>query len=417
MTRDLQVYAKDLHLSVREETSISDLPDDVLRLVLSRLPARSILSCQCVCKHFNVVTRNPDFIATHVEHACTSNASTLCSVFLSGTDEIEDRSEHILLESTDDSVSFSNVRPSNPISCGISIIGSCNGLFCAEVETPDNESGGYFLIWNPVTRENRYVEKPKFDALRAPHTIAHAFGFVQKTNDYKLVRIVSYYDPEDPVVTVEVWKMTTEKWSVYDVKTLPCLEPDKVPRSFNSPSILFDISTPHFIRSLKQAFHWLADTAGVEDRLSRAVVSFDLEEETMKLFTWLDPFKIPLLELGILDSLNDSLSLIVPRTDCPNSRFDIWVMDDYGHQESWTRQLTVEHSDRLARPVGYWKDDLFIMEKKTMEERYMFFYNLKTQEVKIFPVLRYLTYSAFCDYVETFETISRAVAVAGEAVQ
>lgn len=398
-----------LQLSVREETSISDIPEDVLGLIFTRLPARSLLSCQCVCKRFNVMTRNPIFLSTHVKLASTSNTTTFCSGFHYGSDD------HILLENTDNSVSFSHVRPSNPVSCAISIVGSCNGLFCAEIGTPSDENGGCFLIWNPITRENLYVKKPNVNASRPPHTLALAFGFAHKTNDYKLVRIVSY-GSEKPS-RVEVYNMTTEKWSSYDVTTLPCLEPDKVPPYFNSPSILFSISSPYFIQPLKKAFHWLADSAGIEDRLSRAVVSVDLEEEQLKLFSWLHPFKIPLVELGILDSLDDKLSLIVPCMDCPNSSFDIWVMNDYGHQESWTRQLTVEQFDGLATPVGYWKDDLFIMATMTMEERYMFFYNLKTQEVKILPVLWNLRYTTFCDYVETFEKVSRAIGGSREAVQ
>ncbi|KAK1398269.1 hypothetical protein POM88_008132 [Heracleum sosnowskyi] len=373
------IMARNLQLSVREETSISDIPEDVLGLILSRVPARSLLSCQCVCKRFNAVSRNPIVLAAHVKRASTSNTTTFCSVFHYHSDGIEDRYDHVLLENTDDSVSFSHVRPSNPVTCDISIVGSCNGLICAEIEAPSDENGGCFLIWNPVTRENRFVEKPNVNALRTPHTMALAFGFSHKTNDYKLVRIVSYLGLDYPS-TVEVYNLSTERWSANDVTTLPCLEPDKVPPYFNNPFILFSISSPYFIQPLKKAFHWLADTAGIEDRLSKAVVSFDLEEEQLKLFSWLHPFKIPLVELGILDSLNDKLSLIVPRIDSPNPGFDIWVMSDYGYQDSWTRLLTVEQFDGFAMPVGYWKDDLLIMAKMTMEERYMFFYNLKTQE-------------------------------------
>lgn len=414
MKRNLQLFVKNLHLSERGATSIFELPEDILREILLRLPVRSLLSCQCVCKSFNILTRNPNFMATHVKRASTSNTTTFCSVFLYGSDEIQDRNDHLLLENSDDSVSSSFVRRSNPVSCDISIVGSCNGLFCAKFETPGDENGGHFLIWNPTTRENRYVLKPRVNASRNSHTVALAFGYTSKTNDYKVVRIVSHFDLEKPLVKVQVYNMSTDDWSIYDVTTLPCHEPDLVPPNVNSPLILSGISSPYFIRSINQAFHWLAEGPGVEDRLSKSVVSFDLEEEQLKLLTWLDPFTIPLVELGILDSLNDSLSLIVPQINCPNSTFDIWVMNDYGSQESWTRRLTVDRFDGIARPVGYWKDDLFIM---NMEEIYTFFYNLKTQEVKFFPVEVYSIFATFCDYVETFETVSRAIAVAGEAVQ
>ncbi|XP_017252385.1 F-box/kelch-repeat protein At3g23880-like isoform X1 [Daucus carota subsp. sativus] len=412
MTRDLQLSVKELQLSVREATSIFELPEELLIEILSRLPARSLLSCRRVCQRFNIVTRSPNLIATHVKRASTLNTTKFCSAFIFGSNWIGGGYEHILLKNTNDSVTFSYVRPSNPLSCNISIVGCCNGLFCAEVESPCDENGGHFLIWNPITRENRYVLKPNVNSSRNPYIIALAFGYSHNTNDYKVVRIVSYPNQGKSSVTVEVYKMTTEDWSVYDVTTLPCSEPDQVPSQFNDPLILFGISSPYFIRPLKQAFHWITDSAGIEDRLSKAVVSFDIEEEQLNFFSWLDPFKIPLEEPVIIDTLNDSLSLLVPHLSFLNSSFDIWVMDDYGKQASWTRRFTVEQFDGLARPVGYWTDDLLIM---TTYERNLFFYNLKTQELKISPFLRCLT--TFCDYVETLETVSREIADAGRAVQ
>ncbi|KAL1817003.1 hypothetical protein DCAR_0521420 [Daucus carota subsp. sativus] len=411
MTRDLQLSVKELNLSVREATSIFELPEELLKEILSRLPARSLLSCRCVCKRFNIVTRNSNFIASHVKRASTLNTTKFCSAFIFGSDLIGGLYEHILLKNTNDSVTFSYVRPSNPVSCNISIVGCCNGLFCAEVESPCVENGSHFLIWNPITRENLFVQKP-VNSSRNPYIIALAFGFSHKINGYKLVRIVSYPKLGKSSVTVEVYKVTTGDWSVFDVTTLPCHEPDQVPPCFNDPLILFDISVPFFIRPLKQAFHWVTDSAGIEDRLSKAVVSFDIEEEQLNFFSWLDPFKIPLEEPVVIDTLNDSLSLIVPRTSFLNSSFDIWVMDDYGKQVSWTRRFTVERFDGIARPLGYWTDDLLIM---TTYERYFFFYNLKTQELKNSPFLRCFT--TFCDYVETLETVSREIADAGRAVQ
>ena len=60
-------------------------------------------------------------------------------------------------------------------------------------------------------------------------------------------------------------------------------------------------------------------------------MSFDIEDEQFKLFTWMDPFKIPLEEPVIIDTLNNSLSLVVPHKSFLNySSFYIWVMDDYG---------------------------------------------------------------------------------------
>ncbi|KAL8092566.1 F-box/kelch-repeat protein At3g23880-like [Apium graveolens] len=427
MTEDFQLSIKDLQLVGKEPTSVYHLSDDNLGEIFLRLPVRSLLSCQCVSKRFSEVITNLKFKDIHINRAITSNTTSYCSVFLCGEDDTDEsgsneivnlRYDHILLENSHRSVSFSYVRLSNPISCRMSIVGSCNGLLCAKLKGPIDQIGSDMLIWNPVTRENRYVADPKINASTIKRTLALAFGFTPKTKDYKVVRVVAYHNsgkalrqPDSVlVIELEVYNMSTDNWRTYEIKTLQCRETDHMPPLVN-PNILLGMSRATNTRSLRGAFHWLSNSTADASRNNKSILSFDLEKEQLRLFTVLDSKKIPYVEYGILDCLNDSLSMIVPHYSY--KFIDIWVMHDYGDRNSWIKLLTVDQFQGLAaQPIGFWKDKLFITVNKLL-----CLYNLRNQEMKFFPIAWEFYSATFCDYVETFERVNRATATTGVAVQ
>lgn len=427
MTKDFQL-SMDLQLPVKTPTSIYDLSDDNLGEIFLRLPVRSVLSCQCVSKRFSEVITNPNFKDSHVNRAITSNTTSYCSDLLcggeSGSNEIlKVRYDRILLENSHCSVSFSYVRLSNPISCRISIVGSCNGLLCAQLKPPMYQNGSYILIWNPVTRENRYVADSKINVSTFKNTLALAFGCTPKTHDYKVVRIVAYVNRGNAlqqsdsvlVIKLEVYNMSTDNWSTYEIKTLQCRETDHMPPQVN-PVILLGMSWSPNTRSLRGAFHWLSNATAEASRNDKTILSFDLQKEQLRLFTVLDSNKIPYVENGMLDCLNDSLSMIIPHYIYPETCFDIWEMTKYGDRNSWIKKLTVDQFRGLAaQPIGFWKDNLFLT-VVLMGNGLLCLYNLRTQEMKFFTIAWKIYSATFCNYVETFERVNRATATTGEAV-
>ena len=99
------------------------------------------------------------------------------------------------------------------------------------------------LIWNPVTRENRFVAEPKRhsrptkrnrwflrhgqlklknDGSHFKNVLAHVFGFTPGTNDYKVVRITSYKEPGEAIdIKLEIFNMSTDKWRTYPRRWIP----------------------------------------------------------------------------------------------------------------------------------------------------------------------------------------------------
>ncbi|KAL8146535.1 hypothetical protein AgCh_004315 [Apium graveolens] len=405
--------------------SLSDLPVEVLCEIFLKLPMRSLLSCKCVCKSFDELIKSPTFIASHVNHNSSSKTNTSCSVSILVIDgNYRDRSEHILIGTKDNSVtSIRRVRQSNPLTIPTSVIGSCNGLFCASLEMIGEQWGSHIILWNPVTRDNRYLPKPKIDAPERQLFPVFAFGYSPQSNEYKVVRFISYYSsgnitlpsPSDVfIMQIEVYKMSTDSWTVLDAKALPCDGPDHM--SLESDPFL-PLHFGHSTRTLflKGAFHWLAVNPKNVTDVCVAVVAFDLEREELKLNSILEPRRILHAKKGQLEVINDLLGLIVPHspTEYPPD-FDIWLMNDYGNRESWTKHYVVEQSTGFARPCGYFKDDLLLMVDNDTDNS-LFFYNLHTQERMYIFKYGQFYYEHSCSYVETLVPVSKRNVVAENA--
>jgi hypothetical protein len=75
------------------------------------------------------------------------------------------------------------------------VVGSCNGLVCLH-----NNSYYEFnaVIWNSATKETKVVPKSNLPHLPGCYRSRFegiGFGFDAKTNDYKIINLLSLYDP------------------------------------------------------------------------------------------------------------------------------------------------------------------------------------------------------------------------------
>ncbi|KAK1373128.1 F-box domain-containing protein [Heracleum sosnowskyi] len=340
----------------------------------------------------------------------------ICSIsVLSFDKEDRDRSftEHMLVESTlgdQFELRFSYVKHVNPIASQFVVIGTCNGLFCVDLRAPDERCASFLLLWNPVTKQNRFLPKPQIDASPKGVNFVLAFGFEPESSDYKVVRIVYYHSAENSsvmsdkddvfVMQIEVYKMSTDSWTTFQENTLLCSAVSNVSLE-EEPVLPLEIrkSSPVF---LKGAFHWLAIDPRNHDDGQSAIVLFDLKDEQLRLMTVLDSCR----QGGKLVLINDLLSHIVSHQPRDGVAYDIWVMNSYGVKESWTKQFTVKESLGTLWPLGYWKDDLLLMVEIILGKRNLFFYNLYTGATKSLPYLEKFSFLGFCRYVETLVPVT-----------
>ncbi|XP_028755879.1 putative F-box protein At3g16210 [Neltuma alba] len=139
------------------------LPEEIIRNILKRLPVKSLMRFQCVCKHWKNLFKCPSFIADHFHHSSHQNPLLL----LQPEREGQYISHLYLLDREMQVHDLSNLFDA------MRIIGSCNGLLCVEIDV-------------------------------------QGFGFSPMVNDYKIVR--TYAEYKDSIYQVEVYSLSTRSW-------------------------------------------------------------------------------------------------------------------------------------------------------------------------------------------------------------
>ncbi|KAG9457765.1 hypothetical protein H6P81_002273 [Aristolochia fimbriata] len=117
-------------------------PDDVLIQILSRLPAKSILRCRAVCKHWRELTSSKYFIQLFNEISSNDQMILVETVIL-----VDSTSSFVCIDKSSSisefSLSFLNDR--------VKVRASCNGLLCCS-SIPNR---GVYYVCNPITRKFR----------------------------------------------------------------------------------------------------------------------------------------------------------------------------------------------------------------------------------------------------------------------
>ncbi|XP_026388931.1 F-box/kelch-repeat protein At3g06240-like isoform X1 [Papaver somniferum] len=181
------------------------------------------------------------------------------------------------------------------------LLGSCNGLVYGW-----NYLMRSFSLWNPATNEYRILPKSQ-DTYNYMGRL-HGFGYDYKTDDYKLVII---HENKENCLT-EVYSLKSNLW-----------------KCFRSPRWGFHVDKLSGVL-LNGALHWFGP------------IAMDISEEKLK------ELQLPMIcdnfvNMGVLDGC-----LCVLATD--EEVFEVWVMQDYEVQESWTKLYTITYESIICDP-------------------------------------------------------------------
>ncbi|CAK9156624.1 unnamed protein product [Ilex paraguariensis] len=212
-----------------------------------------------------------------------------------------------------------------------SVQGSCNGLVCVTL----NE-GSTIVLWNPATRQFRPIRVPFVNAWFSDMSTTFGFGFLPDENDYKVVRIPLRKSNSTPV---SVYSLGSDSWRAIRVAV---------------PDMTFRLGAV----SVNGFLHWLA----YQLKEIELIVSFDLRNEVFQQMAMPDSCGFDYEIKREIVVLKGSLSVIVysaPLT--AGNSFEIWVMTEYGLQESWTKKFTIGTFSTTVWPVGVWSTEYLIM--------------------------------------------------------
>ncbi|KAB1224714.1 hypothetical protein CJ030_MR1G017703 [Morella rubra] len=296
----------------------SNLPDDVMLEILTRLSVKSLLRFRCICKSWNSNITNPYFIATHLKK---SKDRLLYTAFIEKQRclGVCDEGYNKILE----------IGIPIPLSYGlIQFAGSRNGLICRGRALLDTHTG------SPT-------------------------GTI----------LDSWMGSQAPW-KAEVYSLGSDSWRRINNIDLPFMRPD-VRVSYRPNTSAYrptDYLSPFFGGSL----HWLVvkrEEENYEQKISHShmIMSFDVSNEKFRE-SELPPRLSDEIESGHdLAKLCDykgklGLFILTYADGGCQSYISIWVMMDYGVAESWTKSVVVQFHKRV-RFFGFTEDGGLVIRK------------------------------------------------------
>ncbi|KAM7522691.1 hypothetical protein LguiA_012593 [Lonicera macranthoides] len=326
---------------------MSDIPEDVVADILSRLPVKSLLRFRCVSNQWRALIGSVDFINLHLNRA--KNNTT---IIRKGCESLYS----INLDSLDNAVTL-NYRQLNLNEQSIlatKIVGSCNGLLCL------NNSEKYIFLWNPATR--KYRKSPVSRVRLGFQFVAFGFGYDDVSDDYKVVRMVQFYEED-------------AKHSFRSEVSIYSMKPDSWRRIGDFPYYFTYERVSGVLAS--GALHWVV----TRNRSSseNLIVAFDLRTEEYRLVP--QPQYLDKKFHMNVDVLGGCLCVLC-HVDLLYA--EMWVMENYGVEKSWTKLISVAQAEVINSfdvllPVAYSKSREQVL--LLQDFRRFIWYDLTTKRV------------------------------------
>ncbi|XP_047314352.1 F-box protein CPR1-like [Impatiens glandulifera] len=360
---------------------VQKLPDEILELILSRLPVKCLLNLRCVSKSWLTLISRPKFVKLHLKQSVQTKINL--SLYLSCINRPSSfyRVDFDSLEKNDGYLQpvEVNYNPLSHLDNRTNIYGSCDGLICI------SNSMDIVLLWNSSTR--RFLDRPSSAMVEFARNsnlsqyISSGFGFDNQSynplrrqdNGTGLERfseglvcmtytldIVVLWNPSTrksiklPQVSVEIPNQSyRHKYSTYGIGYDETNHDYKVVRVVVvlGDDIYYEVHvfslrlnlwhkpkkySDHHpdLESLKivmagGAMHWMS--VGMDNK--RSILAFDLGTETYRVIQ--HPEYRDLDFSSSLDNLGGCLSLTC---HYHSGIVDVWVLKEYGGEnESWSR--------------------------------------------------------------------------------
>ncbi|XP_010920812.1 F-box/kelch-repeat protein At3g06240 [Elaeis guineensis] len=282
---------------------IKKIPPNVMILILSRLPTKSVARFRSVSKLWNSLTCEPSFALQQFRNGPNKNRPS--ALILSWRCNIE--------------FSLKQFEEGRPLSEKLYFIGpkrlpcyvmtnSCNGLICVLGLRSA-------IMVNPGTGKVIMLPEGTIACNNSKLPISGGLGFDVSTGEYKVVRFVHCLDL---TVACEVLTLGSQSWR----------------RISNAP--LPDTVRPPVV--VNEAIHWTAKS----DRHDgpEVAVSFDIRRETFGVI--MHPECSRSSKVGNMVSVVGELAgyLCVSDKNTLSSQMDIWILMDYS-QRRWIKQYSI----------------------------------------------------------------------------
>ncbi|KAG6436011.1 hypothetical protein SASPL_100892 [Salvia splendens] len=296
---------------------LMSLPSHLIIDILSRLPAKSLLRCKSVCKHWLHLTSDSYLAKLHLARskpgvAIHQSEPSKNLLRLADFDDFHLPTAEIDLQSLSHSPE-------------IAVEGSVKGLLLLRDANYKHEA---LYVCNPLRREYIELAAPK-QVVRYPSVVTHGFGVSKGSDEFKVVRI--YQEREMDPRSGSCLRIPNSECHVYTLGTGEWRPVGDAPFAYDGRLI------GQFFRD---NLHWLVEDLNGQELICR----FDLQSESFHPFPAPFPGRKLLGSVGVLD---DCLCLC---DNTSNFEVDIWVMKEYGVGKSWSKRFVIRKMPELIGP-------------------------------------------------------------------
>ncbi|KAM6577879.1 hypothetical protein CsatB_029716 [Cannabis sativa] len=368
-----------------------ELPDELMRKILVKVPAESLVRFKWVSKSWHGFITDPSFAYNHLVHHNNDTVLSSTSILLSwfSVDFARHNKIKPILSL------FSNpeaVYPTDFLNLFHSITDffdhlprtyywdemydyyrtyHCNGIICIAQNYMDK---GKSVLINPVIRETRILPESTIPLRHILKTHGEGFGYDLNANDFKLVRI--FGRNRNFKCFAELYSMNSDSWKRIKI------------------DVKLDDTCFHHGKGVlcKGVFYWLMMLlTPFPDFEYQTILSFDMSNEEFHSM----PLPVDAMRNGdfmfdkrekCLVEWNKSVALLVVDEYKENlpCYIQMFVMDDYnGGEYSWTTHPTIGPLETYHFPLIFSSTDELIM---VNSDKGVVSYNLKTQTLRGLPL-------------------------------
>lgn len=309
------------------------IPDHLLTNIFLHLPVDSLLRFRCVSKSWRALIDSPNFTKmhftkSHQEKNCPDNIQIVALKL----DKLCTFNFDLVASSATNAKQI-NYPVEFICNLRVHLVGSCNGLLC--LMNPNNN----IVLWNPWIQKYWEFSTPQTDAsIRADNVSFLGFGYDQVHDDYKVLNLATALTD---FLSGEASNLYQDDIYLYSLKLNSWRRIENLP---------FRVSLGSFGDGalLNGALHWIAEK-NEQNGNKYCVLAFDLSSEEFRKMAC-PSFPEEYFYSHNLKIINGSLCLIITNNYPWNgiSVVDLWVMEDYGVDESWTKLTSVK------MPSDFW---------------------------------------------------------------
>ncbi|KAH6756989.1 hypothetical protein C2S53_009223 [Perilla frutescens var. hirtella] len=187
------------------------LPQDIMLSILTRLPVKSLLRFNSVCKPWLELFATPKFIKLHHRQFSDDPENQNFMIYsLSETYCVHTMS--LLKIESDEKNPTDLDHPYPEIFFRMDFVGCYNGLIC--MAFPPLGQG--IVLWNPAMRLSKFVRLSKVE-FGNPDLVSLGFGYDDEEGDYKVVRIVCSTTGRKMRVGAEVYSAKSDSWKTIKI--------------------------------------------------------------------------------------------------------------------------------------------------------------------------------------------------------